>query len=53
MKFSRIGNAGLITMNRPKALNALNHPMVKVMRPQLREWETAPIGMVVLKGKSL
>ena len=36
--FSRRGAAGLITLNRPKALNALNHGMVLAMRAQLEAW---------------
>ena len=32
-------NARIISLNRPKALNALNHPMVKEMRPQLEQWK--------------
>ena len=32
-------NARIISLNRPKALNALNHPMVKEMRPQLEKWK--------------
>ena len=33
------GNAGIVNLNRPKALNALNHEMVKEMRPQLEKWK--------------
>lgn len=51
VRFSTSGNAAIITMNRPKAMNALNHPMVKLMRPKLKEWETSPIGLVLLKGE--
>ena len=36
--FSRQGRAGVITLNRPKALNALTHNMVRLMHPQLQEW---------------
>lgn len=32
------GSAGRITLNRPKALNALNHPMVRAIRAALAEW---------------
>jgi len=32
------GAIGLITLNRPKALNALNVPMVDAMREKLAEW---------------
>jgi len=45
------GNAGLITLNRPKALNALNLNMIRQMYPTLKEWETDPnIGVIVIKG---
>ena len=36
VKFQRAGNVGIVPLNRPKALNALNHPIVKMMRPQVR-----------------
>ena len=34
--FDRIGNKGIITLNRPKALNALNLNMVRKITPQLK-----------------
>lgn len=36
--FERVGSAGLITLSRPKALNALTEPMVHQMRDALAEW---------------
>jgi enoyl-CoA hydratase len=36
------GEAGLITLNRPKALNALNLPMVREMRRALDAWAQDP-----------
>ena len=36
-------NARIISLNRPKALNALNHPMVKEMRPKLEQWKEREI----------
>lgn len=32
----KVGCAGVITMNRPKVLNALNHSMVRQIYPQLK-----------------
>lgn len=44
-------NAGLITLNRPKALNALNLNMIRTMHPVLKEWEKDPnINVIVMKG---
>jgi enoyl-CoA hydratase len=49
--FDTKGAAGLITLNRPKALNSLNLDMVTAMRAQLKAWESDPaIGCVVLQG---
>lgn len=36
--FERRGAAGLVTLNRPKALNAVSHAMVKALRAQLEAW---------------
>ncbi|WP_246476366.1 enoyl-CoA hydratase/isomerase family protein [Roseibium litorale] len=37
--FEQRGAAGFIILNRPKALNALNHPMVTAMAAKLDEWD--------------
>ncbi|WP_132255689.1 enoyl-CoA hydratase/isomerase family protein [Methylobacterium segetis] len=37
--FERRGPLGLVTLNRPKALNALSLPMIRAMHAQLRAWE--------------
>lgn len=45
------GAAGIITLNRPKALNALNLAMVREILPRLRAWAKDPaITRVILKG---
>jgi enoyl-CoA hydratase len=36
--FERRGAAGLVTLNRPAALNALSHAMVLALRAQLEAW---------------
>ncbi len=49
--FERRGAAGLITLNRPKALNAVSHGMVNAMREQLDDWADDPaITRVVIMG---
>ncbi|MBL1106493.1 enoyl-CoA hydratase/isomerase family protein [Streptomyces sp. 5-8] len=45
------GRAAYITLNRPKALNALNHEMVRRIDEALRAWEHDPaVETVVLTG---
>jgi enoyl-CoA hydratase len=36
--FERRGLAGIVTLNRPKALNAVTHGMLRALRAQLDEW---------------
>ena len=43
-------NVGLITLNRPKALNALTLNMIRKMSPVLSKWGEGEVGMVVIKG---
>jgi enoyl-CoA hydratase len=40
--FERRGAAGLITLNRPQALNAVNHAMVTALAARLEEWASDP-----------
>jgi enoyl-CoA hydratase len=36
--FERCGSAGIVTLNRPKALNAITHGMVRALTAQLHDW---------------
>lgn len=47
--FETVNNAGIITLNRPKALNSLNTSMVEKLLPQLQEWEKTK-SLVIIKG---
>jgi enoyl-CoA hydratase len=40
--FERRGTAGLIILNRPQALNAVSHDMVRALAGKLGEWESDP-----------
>src|SRR5262245_449685 len=40
--FERRGTAGLVTLNRPQALNAVSLVMVRALRRQLDAWRTDP-----------
>lgn len=45
------GNKGVIILNRPRQLNALNLPMTRKIYPQLRKWEMDnDMKMVIIKG---
>lgn len=44
-----VHNKGLITLNRPKALNALNLPMIRKIYPAMKKWENEKC-MVIIKG---
>jgi enoyl-CoA hydratase len=49
--FEKRGAAGLITLNRPKALNALTRDMALAMKAQLDVWaHDDEIGIVVVQG---
>ncbi|XP_058156481.1 3-hydroxyisobutyryl-CoA hydrolase, mitochondrial isoform X3 [Dasypus novemcinctus] len=47
----RKGCAGVITLNRPKFLNALNLNMIRQIYPQLKKWEQDPeTFLIIIKG---
>ncbi|MBO9508729.1 enoyl-CoA hydratase/isomerase family protein [Thalassospira sp. A3_1] len=49
--FSKDGAIGHILLNRPKALNALDLPMVDAITAKLREWENdATVVAIVIEG---
>ena len=44
------GGLGWLTLNRPKALNALNLDMIRILEPQLRRWrEGGGVKLVVIR----
>ena len=40
--FERRGAAGVVTLNRPQALNAVTHGMVRALRARLEDWRDDP-----------
>jgi enoyl-CoA hydratase len=40
--FERRGAAGIVTLNRPQALNAVTHDMVRALRAALEDWAADP-----------
>jgi enoyl-CoA hydratase/carnithine racemase len=49
--FDHINDWGVVTLNRPEALNALTWDMVKAFRAMMIEWERSPsIRAVLLRG---
>lgn len=52
IRFERIGRAGIVTLARPKALNAVNHGMILALGRALDAWEADPeVGAVVVKAE--
>jgi len=52
IRFERLGRAGVVTLTRPKALNAVTHGMVKALGRALDAWEAdAGVGVVVVKAE--
>ncbi|XP_009987081.1 PREDICTED: 3-hydroxyisobutyryl-CoA hydrolase, mitochondrial, partial [Tauraco erythrolophus] len=45
------GGAGIITLNRPKVLNALSFTMIRQIYPQIKAWEQDPeTFLIIIKG---
>jgi enoyl-CoA hydratase len=52
IRFQHRGRAGLVTLTRPKALNAVNHRMVRALSAALASWETDDaVEVVVIQGE--
>jgi len=52
IRFERQGHAGIVTLNRPKALNAVTHAMVLALAKKLPEWEADDaVKVVIIKGE--
>lgn len=48
---TKVGRVGVITLNRPKALNALDLDMIRTMTKTLKEWESDnSVALVVVQG---
>ena len=49
--FEEINRVGVITLNRPRQLNALSYPMIGLLEARLREWAgRGDIAAVLLRG---
>lgn len=52
IRFERTGRAGIVTLTRPKALNALTHNMVLALSRALKAWEhDREVALVVVKAE--
>ena len=52
IRFERVGKAGVVTLTRPKALNALTHSMVTALGNALDAWaRDASVALVVIRGE--
>ena len=52
IRFERIGRAGVVTLTRPKVLNALSHDMVGALARALDAWEgDDAVALVLVKGE--
>jgi enoyl-CoA hydratase len=52
IRFAREGGVGIVTLSRPKALNALTLGMIRAMAPRLASWAEDPaVKAVVIEGE--
>lgn len=52
IRFARRGDLMVVTLDRPRALNALTMPMCRALDAGLRDWQADPeIGAVLIKGE--
>jgi enoyl-CoA hydratase/carnithine racemase len=52
IRFERLGKAGVVTLTRPKALNAVTHNMVRALGKALDAWEQdTGVSVVVVKAE--
>ena len=52
IRFERLGRAGVVTLTRPQALNAVTHGMVTALAKALRSWERDDgVDVVVVKAE--
>ena len=52
IRFERRDKAGLVTLTRPKALNAVNHDMVRRLHAALKAWEDEDqVAVIVIRGE--
>jgi enoyl-CoA hydratase len=52
IRFERLGKAGVVTLTRPQALNAVTHRMVQALDKALRAWERDDcVDVVVVKAE--
>ncbi len=52
IRFERAGRAGLVTLTRPQALNAVTHRMVDALARALDAWEADPgVSVVLIRGE--
>jgi enoyl-CoA hydratase len=52
IRFERLGQAGLVTLTRPAALNAVTHGMIKALTAALIAWRDDPdVKLVLIKGE--